>query len=72
MHDGDDNQVLPIRLMAVTNNPFLVIFSHLPLVCDFGWGLGWGEPGTSPVSTIIVYKVVSSVEIFRVRKSSIE
>ena len=54
----DHDQVLPIRLMAETSKPFLVIFSHLPLVCDFGCGFGWGEPGTSPVSTIIVYKVV--------------
>ena len=50
----DHDQVLPIRLMAETSKPFLVIFSHLPLVCDFGCGFGWGEPGTSPVSTIIV------------------
>lgn len=56
--DCFDNQVLPIRLMAETSKPFLVIFSHLFLVCDFGCGFGWGEPGTSPVSTIIVYKVV--------------
>lgn len=52
--DCFDNQVLPIRLMAETSKPFLVIFSHLFLVCDFGCGFGWGEPGTSPVSTIIV------------------